>query len=98
MNLKPCPRFYTNTPWQQFRHIASELTEVAKALYRKDSATVAEELVDLQTSCETMLVIMGLNDRKRAAVRRLVVDKNWQRGYYASAPCDTFASQKDKPL
>ena len=40
---------------------------------------LAEELVDLQTSCQTMLTILGADI---PAVRRQVITKNQKRGYY----------------
>lgn len=43
---------------------------------------LAEELVDLQTSAETMLEIFGLNYFDRLAVRKRVIEKNRARGYY----------------
>lgn len=84
MNLIPCQKFTNNTPWQQFWHIITELLEVMLALLKKDIPHAAEELVDLQTACETMLVILGYNDRHRATVRRLVAQKNEKRDYYGT--------------
>lgn len=46
---------------------------------------LAEELVDLQTACETMLAMIGMDDRDRMEVRRRVVEKNRARGYYQEA-------------
>lgn len=43
---------------------------------------LAEELVDLQTSAETMLALLGLNYFDRLAVRKQVIEKNRARGYY----------------
>ena len=65
------------------RHILSELVEVAVALARKDYDHAAEELVDVQTSCETLLYIIGYespSDRNR--IRNLVDRKNAARGYH----------------
>jgi hypothetical protein len=81
MRIKPCPKFYGNTRWQQFFHICSEVFELFIDLLKKDYVHAAEEVVDCQTSLETFQVVNGYNDRKRATVRKLVADKNWRRGY-----------------
>lgn len=84
MNLKPATKFITNSPWQQFFHILSELCEVAWEIWQKDWPKVAEELVDLQVSCQTLLAILGYTGDKYSTLKRIVMDKNEKRHYYDS--------------
>jgi hypothetical protein len=85
--LQPAARFLTNTPVAQFRHICSEFAEVSQALYEFEYQNgglnhLAEELVDLQMSGETMLAILGFDNEGRNNIRRQVIEKNGKRGYY----------------
>ena len=43
---------------------------------------VAEELVDIQVSCETALMILGFSAKEREAIRAKVDEKNRRRGYH----------------
>lgn len=45
---------------------------------------VAEELVDLQVSCQTLLAILGYTGDKYSTLKRLVMVKNQAKGYYDS--------------
>lgn len=86
MELKACDKFLNNTPVEQWAHVLEEKTEVSIALaeYHTDPTPenldrLAEEIVDLQTSCETLLAIVKVNS---ATVRRKVFWKNAKRGYF----------------
>lgn len=76
---------------QQFKHVRSEVDEVWQELEpgypdRFDGERVAEELIDLIHSAETMLRI--LEERHGVAVGRVsagVRIKNYTRGYYDAA-------------
>lgn len=89
MYLKPCTAFETNTPIQQLEHIKQEVNEVMQAWndwqFRDGGEDaklhMAEELVDLQTTCETMLLIMEFDAQARDDIRVTVMLKNWLRGY-----------------
>lgn len=71
-------------------NVVTDVSEVEdEAMYEvfaaEDAAIkdqLAEELVDLQTTCETMLAIMGLSEQQRREVRQKVIEKNLNRGYY----------------
>lgn len=83
--MKPCLAYAGNSPWRQLRHVAGELLEVAAALLRRDYAHAAEELVDVQVACETLLHILGYDSRKRNLWRDYVDAKNEARGYHKEA-------------
>lgn len=83
-SLRPATKFLTNTIGQQLSHIHQEFKEVELELgygcLGIDKAV--EELIDLQTACETMLDILGLGEIQRMEARRKVIKKNQARGYY----------------
>ncbi|MBP2638801.1 MAG: hypothetical protein H6Q72_4708 [Firmicutes bacterium] len=88
-DIKPCTKFTNCSLEDQFRSMDSELDEVATALvvYLEAKSTrnvnhLAEEIVDLQTACETMLAIINVDVDQ---VRQRVIDKNAVRGYYKEA-------------
>jgi hypothetical protein len=85
--LKVATKFIGNTASEQMNHIYQELAEVDNELwlYKQHGKTdrLAEELVDLQMACETMLAIVGLGEQEREEVRKKVIEKNAKRGYYA---------------
>ena len=83
--MKPCLAYANNGPWRQLRHVLGEVWEVAKALLQKDYAHAAEELVDVQVSCETLLHILGYDDFDRTLWRTYVDRKNEVRGYHKEA-------------
>lgn len=78
-NLRPADKYLKNLPNEQFRHMDSELREIEDA---DDVDHVIEEVVDLQMSCETMLAVLGLNEKQRREARLKVIEKNEKRGYY----------------
>lgn len=92
--LRPANKYLANSPTKQLLHILSEVWEIGKAWVTWKRAKhpetsvskwhLAEELVDLQMSCETMLTILGLNKQERNDIRRMVIAKNAARGYYTS--------------
>lgn len=67
--LRLATAFTKVMPDNQMEHIYSELAEVDNELwlYKQNGKTdrLAEELVDLQMSCETMLPILGLDEQQR---------------------------------
>lgn len=82
--LRPATKFLSCGIGKQLNKIQEEFKEVESELayerFNKDNAI--EELVDLQTACETMLAILGLDEADRADMRRRVIAKNAARGYY----------------
>lgn len=93
MNIKPCTAFASNSPIKQLQHIKQEFNEVMQAWndwqFRDGGEQAkmhfAEELVDLQTTCETMMLVIGLDGLRRNELRKLVFYKNWKRNYYTEA-------------
>lgn len=89
-DLRPAIKFVaSNTISDQIVHVRSEYFEVEnefrEILFNCPGADVnklAEELIDLQTSCETMLAIIGFDEQKRHEMRKVVIAKNAYRGYY----------------
>lgn len=87
--LKPATKFLNNTLDEQFIHIRQEFDEVreAKNDYKENPSQenkehLIEELIDLQTGCETLLAILGLKTIERAMAQAQVMEKNRERGYY----------------
>jgi hypothetical protein len=90
--LRACRKFFGNTLHQQMVAIGKEFQEVHYAYMGLADPNckgqeaymnlLAEELVDLQTACETLLVILGTDIDK---VRREVIEKNSARGYYQAS-------------
>ena len=83
--MKPCLAYAGNGVWKQLGRVIGEAWEVAKALLRKDYPHAAEELVDVQVSCETLLHILGYDAGDRAMWRDYVDRKNEVRGYHKEA-------------
>lgn len=82
--MKPCLLYANNSLPRQILHILCEVWEVAKALLKKDYDHAAEELVDVQVACETMLYIIGWRlQEERDWIRAEVDRKNALRGYHA---------------
>lgn len=83
-DLRPATKFLSCGIGKQLSKIQQEFKEVESELayerFNKENA--AEELVDLQIACETMLAMLKLNETARADVRRRVIAKNKARGYY----------------
>jgi hypothetical protein len=97
--LKPATKFLGNTTDKQFAHIRSELIEAWEIIellcifpktadnYGERVQEAAEELIDLQMTCCTMLAILGLDESQRREARRKVIEKNRSRGYYEEEGC-----------
>lgn len=92
--LQPCTKFKSYGKERQLKKIHEEVKEVNKAYarykasYKGDRekgqnivANLAEELVDLQTACETMMYILGYSEIERDVMRRRVNLKNVKREY-----------------
>lgn len=90
--LRPADRFLGASKLDQYMHLKEEMEEIRHAmndyaLELTDNVNfIAEELSDLQMSCETMLAILGLNEQQRREARRKVIEKNSARGYYEVQP------------
>jgi hypothetical protein len=98
-DLRVATKFLTNSYYKQIGHIESEFDEVRMAVtnlmetvvlgdkpnYAEKLNHAAEELVDLQSTCETMLAILGLDEQQRRDVRKRVIAKNEARNYYEEA-------------
>lgn len=82
--MKPCLLYANNSLQRQILHILGEVWEVTKELLRGNYERAAEELVDVQVSCETLLYILGYqSESDRNRIRNQVDRKNALRGYHA---------------
>ena len=80
--LKPATKAASRSYSQQLAKIEEEYGEVIEAYTDGEpKERLAEELVDLQVACETMLAIMGYTDDDRQRIRKMVTEKNRSRGY-----------------
>ena len=80
--LKPATKAASRSYSQQLAKIEEEYGEVIEAyIDGEPKERLAEELVDLQVACETMLAIMGYTDDDRQRIRKMVTEKNRARGY-----------------
>jgi len=90
MEILPADKYLTNSPIKQLLHITSELWEVLKALIiytlnptRLNLIKLTCEIIDLQSSCQTMLEgPLGLSKELINDCRDHVYWKNKIRGYY----------------
>lgn len=82
--LRPAIYFmHKNTRGQQLRDIGEELYEVSQAWNDGEKPErIAEELADVQMSCETMMAMLGFSMNERKEIRKQVIEKNTKRGYY----------------
>ena len=82
--MKPCLLYASNSLPRQILHILQEVWEVTKELARGDYERAAEEIADVQVSCETLLYIIGYqSESERNRIRNQVDRKNALRGYHA---------------
>lgn len=87
-SLRPATKFVNeNSMFIQMNQISQEFREVTRevaAIFNEagNCENLIMELVDLQTACETMLAILGLDESQRQEARRKVIAKNQSRGYY----------------
>ena len=80
--LKPATKAASRSYSQQLAKIEEEYGEVIEAYTDGEpKERLAEELVDLQVACETMMAIMGYTDDDRQRIRKMVTEKNRARGY-----------------
>ena len=84
--LRPATKYLGATLREQLESIKREVKEVEMAMMYNDTDDhILEELVDVQTACETMMAILGADETERNEVRRQVIEKNAKRGYYEGA-------------
>jgi len=95
-DLRVATKFLTNSYYRQIEHIESEFDETREAVtdlietmvldnkpdYADKLSHAAEEIVDLQSTCETMLAILGFDKQQRREIRKRVIAKNAARHYY----------------
>ena len=82
--MKPCLLYASNSLPRQILHILCEVWEVVKELLKGDYERAAEEIADVQVSCETLLYIIGYqSESERNRIRNQVDRKNALRGYHA---------------
>ena len=85
--LMPCGKFCGNTVEQQIGKVKEELAEVETAYQSYNGnpdkrMDLLMECADVQISVETLMQILGANDKERNAVRCLTWHKNNRRGYF----------------
>lgn len=84
--LRPATKFTDQATYLLIYKIDEEVREIKEAYEEarvsRRAAHFAEELVDLQMVCETILASINLNADQRMAIRKSVIDKNKARGYY----------------
>ena len=79
----PATRFVTeNNADDQIRHVVIDFWEFIEA--RDESVNEKEEAMDLYHSLETLFRIWEREGVDIEAVRRKVLEKNRERGYYAA--------------
>lgn len=84
----PATRFVSNTPWQQWRHMLSEVLEVGWALLMGDLQWAARETIDVRQSSETMSRIQGGLGADIEMALNDVVKGCRERGYYLKVDKD----------
>jgi hypothetical protein len=95
-DLRPANKFLTNTVDKQIAHIRQEFNEMLEAKYNWQVNTdpdrtqallyhFATEIVDMQSSGETLLAMIGYDEFGRQKLRRDVIAKNTKREYYREA-------------
>ena len=88
VDIQSAKKFLGNSFCQQFEHMKSELIEIDVAIWgvtddERTEEYIAMEIIDLQSSCQTMLEgALGLSKDKIMFYRRKVIEKNAKRGYY----------------
>lgn len=81
--LKPAVKFMQTSIGAQIQKIYEEFVEVSDAYNGGESIErVAEEACDVQQTCETLLAMLGYDDKERRKLRQKVLCKNASRGYY----------------
>jgi hypothetical protein len=79
----------TNTPFQQVRHIVSEIFEVCVDLWKGQHYKAMVECYDVIHSVETLIRILARRfewtlaiEWQAESLKKVVEDKNRRRGYY----------------
>lgn len=84
--LRPATKFADQATYLLIYKIDEEVREIKEAYEEarvsRRAAHFAEELVDLQMVCETILASINLNADQRMAIRKSAIEKNKARGYY----------------
>lgn len=81
--MKPCLAYVNIPVWRQTLHVLQEVCEVIKELVQGNYERAAEEIADVQVSCETLLYIIGYqSESERNRIRNMVDRKNAARGYH----------------
>lgn len=78
----PTTRFVSNTFWQQWLHVFSELLEIAWAWFWGDKQHAMTESWDASQSLETLRHIGEGQGLDVAMARDEVISNNTERGYY----------------
>lgn len=74
----------TNTVEQQLAHIASEKDEALEAYAQDNIEHTDEEIMDRMYACKTYLDIRADQGVDIDYIRRMVIKKNKDRGYYVN--------------
>lgn len=80
-SLRPAVKYLSADIDGQIEHLQSEFQEMINEK-GKNNKNMAMEVVDIQMSCETLLAIMGYSQIERMDLRKEVIRKNENRGYY----------------
>ena len=84
--LRPAVKFLSQPSQVLIGKIAEEFGEVLDAngeyIGSGHSKHLAEELVDIQMACETMLAKLRPDVKDRREIRKFVIRKNTNQGYY----------------
>lgn len=84
--LRPAVKFLSQDAWTLVMKVTEEYAEVMDAYeeYAKAGRSVhlAEEIADLQFACETLLAKIRPDVKERRGIRKFVICKNYNRGYY----------------
>lgn len=78
----PPTKFVCNSPWQQWRHLLSEVIEIGLALLVGNLQHAAAETWDAKQSSETMHRILSGRGADVAQAREHIISNNLERGYY----------------
>lgn len=82
---RPATKYLSNTPFQQLRHVLSEVLEVVGEFIKYKLGfknKLAEEITDLRISCRTFLAVLGYGESGVSLLRQQVIKKNQERVYY----------------
>jgi hypothetical protein len=80
----PATRFISNTLWQQWWHLLSEVIEIGTALLFGDLQHAAAETWDAKQSSETLHRILSGRGADIAMAKEEIISNNEERGYYVN--------------